>query len=346
MGEQGKEASHKPTNTSGDAMTKEKGIKAVVIGGGTGGFVILSGLKNYANVITAVVSMSDDGGSTGQLRDELGVLPPGDIRQCLVALSESPKVRDLFNYRFDEGALKGHSFGNLFLTALEKMTGDFREGVRLSSEILQIKGRVEPITTDKVILCIKDGKAMVRHEHNIDDREFNLLRPEIWLDPKPTANPEALKAIKEADIIVIAPGSLYTSLGAILVVPGVGTALKRAKGKKIYVSNLVNKPGQTDGFSPTDFADELERMAGEKFLDVVLYNNHRPNADLLKKYASDGELPVEQPVRSESRKYKLNGANLLSDSFVKRGKGDKLKRTLIRHDSDKTARRIMKEFFS
>jgi uncharacterized cofD-like protein len=141
---------------------KSNDVKVVVIGGGTGSFVVLSGLKKYVHNITALVSMADDGGSTGQLRDELGVLPPGDVRQCLVALSDSPKLRDLFNYRFDDGALKGHAFGNLFLTALEKMSGSFVDAVEQASKVLAITGRVEPITLDKTHLTITtpDGKVM------------------------------------------------------------------------------------------------------------------------------------------------------------------------------------------
>jgi len=326
--------------------TTNLGIKVVVIGGGTGSFTILSGLKNYVSNITALVSMADDGGSTGQLRDEYGVLPAGDIRQCLVALSKSPKVRDLFNFRFEDGGLGGHNFGNLFLTALEKMTGNFSDGVELASKILQVNGTVEPITLDPITLVIKDGTKTIRHEHVIDDLVFKKQKPKIWLEPKPKVNPRAIEAIKQADMIVIAPGSLYTSLGATLVVPGIGEALASSKAKKIYVCNLVNKPGQTDKFSAVDYADELERMAGKKFLDVVIYNTRQPSKALLKKYAADGELPVAQPSKSVSRHYGLKGTELLSDNMAQVTKGDKIRRTLIRHNPDRIARQIMKLYFS
>lgn len=163
--------------------SRRLGAKIVVIGGGTGSFTVLTGLKHYVSHITALVNMADDGGSTGILRDELGALPPGDVRQCLVALSDSPKVRDLFNYRFEEGSLKGHAFGNLFLSALEKMTGNFAEGVELASEVLNITGRVEPITLDNVTLCAegRDGTC-VRGEFTIAHHEL-AERPRIWLDP-------------------------------------------------------------------------------------------------------------------------------------------------------------------
>jgi uncharacterized cofD-like protein len=324
------------------------GAKVVVIGGGTGSFTILSGLKNYVSDLTALPSMADDGGSTGQLRDELGVLPPGDVRQCLVALAHSPKVRDLFNFRFDAGALKGHSFGNLFLTALEKMTGDFREGVELATEVLQVVGKVEPITLDKVTLVMRDESGVVHGERDIDDRVFAGRKPELWLEPNTIANAAALAAIKRADLIVIAPGSLYTSLGAALSVPGVGEVLQKSKAKKIYICNLVNKPGQTDGFVVEDYADELERMAGTKFLDYVIYNTRKPSAKLLQKYAADGELPIDLGGAGNTR-YVLCGGDFLANGAWSGGsKADALAatRTLIRHDPDRVARQIMQIYFS
>jgi uncharacterized cofD-like protein len=320
--------------------------KVVVIGGGTGSFTVLSGLKNYYRYITAIVSMADDGGSTGQLRDDLGVLPPGDVRQCLVALSRSPRVRDLFSYRFEEGSFKGHSFGNLFLTALEKMTGDFYKGVALAGDILRTSGRVEPVTFDKVVLAMQDGKKVLAGQHEIDIKQFAEQRPEIWLEPRPTANPRAIEAIKKADIVVVAPGGLYTSLGATLVVPGVGQALKRSKARKIYICNLVNKPGQTDGFTVADYAAEIERTAGVGFLDIVLYNTHRPSREMLARYAADGELPVKMDkVALRNARFKVVGVDLLAREVWQGGsKSDTIAstRTLIRHDPNKIARQIVK----
>ena len=232
----------------------------VVIGGGTGSFTLLQGLKRYTHNITALVNMADDGGSTGQLRDELGVLPPGDVRQCLVALSDTPKVRDLFNYRFDEGSFKGHAFGNLFLTALEKMTGSFAEAVEMASDVLKITGRVEPITLSNVQLCAEgaDGKP-ITGEYKIAHAEI-ALRPNVWLEPEADANPEATKAILEADMVIIAPGNLYGSLAPARVISGIQEALKTTKAKCVYVANLVTKPGPTDGFSVKDFADEMIKL--------------------------------------------------------------------------------------
>ena len=169
-----------------DIFSKSTDVKIAVIGGGTGSFTVLSGLKNYTRKIVALVNMADDGGSTGKLRDELGALPPGDVRQCLVALSRTPELRDLFNYRFDGGSLSGHAFGNLFLTALEKMTGDFGKAVELASEVLNIAGVVEPTTLSNVKLGLRNGKGKdVIGEFEIAHRSFNGDRPRLFLTPEP-----------------------------------------------------------------------------------------------------------------------------------------------------------------
>ena len=321
----------------------DENINIVVIGGGTGNFMVLSGLKKYCKHITALVSMADDGGSTGILRDELGVLPPGDVRQTLVALSDSPKLRGLFNYRFDEGALAGHSFGNLFLTALEKTTGSFADAIDTASQVLDInEHRVIPITLDKVTLSADDGEKIIHHEREIREATFATVRPKIWLDPKPEPNEAALKAIADADLIVIAPGGLYESLGATLVVRGIGKALAQAKGRKIYVCNLMNQERHTRDFTVTDFADELERLAGCEFLDEVIYNNYIPDEELIQRYALEGEHLVEY-VEAE-RHYVVRGLDLLSRKiWQNNNKVDPLadQRALIRHNSGKLAKCIL-----
>lgn len=312
-------------------------VRVAVIGGGTGSFTLLSALKDHTSQLAALVNMADDGGSTGILRDELGALPPGDVRQCLVALSDSPKLRELFNYRFEEGTLKGHAFGNLFLTALEKMTGDFAEGVGLAGEVLNIKGVVEPITLTNVTLAMKDEAGEVVHgEFEIAQRDFSGQKPEFWLEPRAEANPVAIEAIRQADIVIVAPGNLYGSLAPALVVPGVGQALAESKALKIYVCNLVTKPGQTDGYTVCDFADEIERLAGAKFLDAVVFNTEAPSERLLKKYAADGELAVGFDREAlEQAHYEAIGAPLISGKIWRnKNKSDPISthRTLIRHD--------------
>ena len=326
-------------------------LKIAVIGGGTGSFTLLSSLKNHTSQLAALVNMADDGGSTGMLRDELGVLPPGDVRQCLVALSSSPKVRDLFNYRFEEGSLKGHAFGNLFLTALEKMTGDFAKGVELASEVLKVQGVVEPITLTNVTLVMsREGGEDVRGEFEIANIDFGDARPEFRLDPQAEPNPRALRAIETSDIVIIAPGNLYGSLAPALIVPGVGEALRSTKAFKVYVCNLVTKPGQTDGYDVSDFADEIERLAGGPFLDAVLYNTEKPTDELLEKYAKMGEKSVEYDLEKlAAAHYKGAGANLVAGGIWQTGSGsDPLAahRTLIRHDSDNVANAIIELYDS
>jgi len=320
-------------------------IKIAVIGGGTGSFTLLSSLKEHTKLLAALVNMADDGGSTGMLRDELGALPPGDVRQCLVALSSSPELRDLFNYRFEDGTLKGHAFGNLFLTALEKMTGDFAKGIEVASEVLNITGTVEPITLTNVTLAMRDKTGHETHgEYKIAQENFDGGRPEFWLEPKAEANPRALAAIERADIVVVAPGNLYGSLAPALIVPGIGEALAATKAFKLYVCNLVTKPGQTDGFTVNDFADEVERLAGTPFLDAVLYNTEKPSDDLLQKYAADKELAVEFDAdKSKAAHYEAAGANLLSSSIWQGSSADPIaaSRTLIRHDPAAVAKAII-----
>lgn len=327
----------------------QQGANIVVIGGGTGSFTLLQGLKRYTRNITALVNMADDGGSTGQLRDELGALPPGDVRQCLVALSESPQVRDLFNYRFEKGSFKGHAFGNLFITALEQMTGSFAEAVESASGVLKITGRVEPITLTNVKLCADgaNGKP-VRGENKIAHAKI-ALRPKVWLEPEADANPAAVEAIMKADMVVIAPGNLYGSLAPALVIKGIQNALRRTKAKCVYVSNLVTKPGPTDGFTVVDFADEIERLAGSKFLDYVVFNSDEPNDDLMNRYAHEGEFAVKYDLKElDVQHYKYRAVPILAKNTWKGSQAsDPLaaSRSLIRHDSDAVARQLMRLYF-
>ena len=325
--------------------------KIAVIGGGTGSFTLLSALKNHTSQIAALVNMADDGGSTGVLRDELGALPPGDVRQCLVALSSSPRVRDLFNYRFEEGSLKGHAFGNLFLAALEKMTGDFATGVELASEVLGVRGTVAPITLSNVkLVMMKSDASEVRGEFEIAHLDFEGERPAFRLEPEAIPNPQAIRAIETADIVVVAPGNLYGSLAPALIVPGIGEALQKTKALKMYVCNLMTKPGQTDGYDVGDYADEIERLAGGQFLDAVLYNTERPSAALLERYAKEGERSVEyDPEKLKHAHYTAAGAKLLAGSVwdgFNTADPIAMQRTLIRHDSAAIASAIIELYDS
>ncbi|HEY4522456.1 MAG TPA: gluconeogenesis factor YvcK family protein [Candidatus Paceibacterota bacterium] len=317
--------------------------KVVTIGGGTGTFTVLTGLKKYPLDLTAIVTMADDGGSTGRLRDEFGVLPPGDLRQCLVALSEGNGVmRKLFNHRYEKGQLEGHSFGNIFISTLEQVTGSLDRALDVVGKILNIRGRVVPVTLTKIRLVtqLKNGKVL-QGEHQLSDYQlvskFGIKN--MSLKPQAKPNPKALTAIGNADVIVVGPGNLFGSLIPNFLVPGIGKALARSKAKKVLVANLMNRHGHTDGFSVQDYVDILEKYIGKKgVFDYVLYNTKKPAKALLKKYADEGE-PLEDVPRGKIS-YKLIGADLLSDAVAKKSKTDVVNRALIRHDSDKLAKVI------
>lgn len=320
----------------------------VVIGGGTGSFALLKGLKSHTNNITALVNMADDGGSTGVLRDELGVLPPGDVRQCLVALSQSSDaLRELFNFRFPkDSTFAGHSFGNLFLSAVEMQSRNFGDAVELASEVLNIKGRVLPITLKNCRLSMRIGDQIVKGQHAIDIAKFDgkKSRPDLWLEPSIAANPAAVEAINNADLVVIAPGNLYASLAPTLLVEGVKEALNKTQAPVVYVCNLVNKPTQTKNFAVHDYVDELERFLGQDVVDMVLYNVDRPSKLLLKKYAIEGEYPVKIDDSALIRaSYRSIGGNFLSRKPSKRNANEIfLYRSLMRHDGEAIAQALMK----
>jgi len=286
------------------------------------------------------------------LRDELGVLPPGDVRQCLVALSRSAdQMRELFNYRFEKGTFEGHSFGNLFLTAVEKMNDNFSEAVTFASEVLDIQGRVLPITLDDIRLVIEFSDGTVeKGELKVGHMDFKgRLRPNLSLDPSGKINSEAKKAIAAADIIVIAPGNLYGSIGPALVVEGVAAALRDSPAKLVYVCNLMTKPGQTDKFSVSDYAAEIERFIGGSRLDYVLYNDKRPAGTLLDKYSDEHEYIVEWDEKALAMEnYKSIGGDFLSETIHDISDSDKLRTgsTYIRHDGEAIAKRLMRVYYS
>jgi uncharacterized cofD-like protein len=316
--------------------------KVVTIGGGTGSFTLLSGLKRYPLELSAIVSMADDGGSTGILRDELGVLPPGDVRQCLVALSDTPDMlRELMNYRFVEGSLEGHSFGNIFLSALEKITGDFGHGVAEAAKILSVRGAVIPVTLSDIRLYmeLKNGELLLgEHEINVSEEFEKVGVKKVFLRPKPKANPLALQKILEADLIVIGPGNHYCAIIPNLLVPGIAEALRTTKAKIVYNCNLISKTGQTDLFSLEDYAREINRYIGGERIDFVTYNTGEPNARLLKKYHTYGHLVPF--LNDNKRSYRVIRADLLSSERVVRRTEDKVAatRAFIRHDPEKLAK--------
>ena len=275
--------------------------KIVAIGGGTGTFSVLRGLKEYETDITAIVTMFDDGGSSGRLRDEFGLLPPGDVRRCLVALCPEDKkgmlLRNLFNYRFKEGeGLEGHSFGNLFLTALSDLAGNEVQAIKAAEKFLGIKGHVLPVSTDNCILCAElEGGAIIRGQTNIDvpkhDPEKKIKR--VFLDPEAKIYDEAKEAILQADLIVLGPGDLYTSVVPNLLVRGMAEALKASKAKKIYVCNVMTKYGETNNFKASDFAKTILAYLGNEGVDIMICNEKKGSEALLERYMQEKSFPVE-----------------------------------------------------
>jgi uncharacterized cofD-like protein len=277
---------------------QNRGRRVVAIGGGTGLPVVLGGLKRYLGTrvgdLTAVVTVTDDGGSSGRLREELRILPPGDIRNCLVSLAEvEPLMAELFQFRFGgDGALAGHSFGNLFLAALAGVTGNFLQAIRISGKVLAVQGTILPSTLESVTLGaeLHDG-AIVRGESKIREQRQSLRR--IFVEPDSVrALPEVLEAIDRADVIVLAPGSLFTSLVPNLLVGGVAEAVRKAAALRIYVANLMTEPGETDGLSLADHLEALYAHGGRGLVDGVVVHGRPFPRDVVGRYAKAGAQPV------------------------------------------------------
>jgi len=314
--------------------------KVVVIGGGTGNFSVLRGLKNYPLDISAIVSMADDGGSTGTLRDELGVLPPGDVRQCIVALSNSSRLmRSLMNYRFENGGLGGHSFGNLLLSALEKVTGSFEKAVEEVGRIMFIKGKVIPVTTHQTRLkmILKNRKVLEGEKEIYLSQEIDGGYASIYLEPHPKANPYAINEILNADLVILGPGGLHTSLIPNLLVEGVSDALLESGAKKVFIANLMNRKGQTTNYTVSKYLDEVCRYIGKDVFDYIIVNDQSPPPELIEIYADEGSL-ILNDLHDDERVIK---AQLLGE-VRQEPKKDLIKRSLIRHDSKKLAQEIIK----
>ncbi|OGZ96221.1 MAG: hypothetical protein A2847_03115 [Candidatus Sungbacteria bacterium RIFCSPHIGHO2_01_FULL_50_25] len=318
------------------SKNKEKKSKIVVIGGGTGVFTVLSGLRKYPVDLTAIISMADDGGSTGVLREEFGILPPGDVRRALVALAAADNkiVSELFNYRFSEGGFKNHVFGNILLTALERLTGSFERALEEAGKILSAEGRVIPVTLASVRLAarLEDG-TVIRGETNIDipKHDSSLRIEKVWLEPKARANTSAKKAIANADLVVIGPGDLFTSVIPNLLVTGIPRAIRESKAKKVYVVSTMTKAGETNGFRASDYLRELETYLGKGVLDYILLNSKKPPAPRLVKYKKEGKEIVE-PGDLPPRPKAISGNHIRATGY-------------IRHDPARLAKALMALFY-
>ena len=310
-----------------------RGPRIVAVGGGTGLSMLLSGAKNITNNLTAIVSVGDDGGSSGRLREEMGILPPGDIRHCITALADDEDlVNKLFKYRFTNGeGLEGHSFGNLFLTALYDITGDMVSAVRASSRVLSIRGRVLPATLDdmKLVAEMEDGR-IIHGESTIPEAHGKIKR--LFTEPANCkALPDVIQAIRDAELIILGPGSLYTSVIPNLLVKEISEEIIKSKAKKIYVCNIMTQPGETDNYTVSDHLKALIQHAGSnKIVDAVLVNDYLPD-NLAGKYQEAGSYPVKLDV-PEVKKLgiKIFAKKLIQDS----------REGLVRHSSTRVARAV------
>jgi len=313
----------------------KRGPKIVVVGGGTGLSALLRGLKEYTSNLTAIVTVADDGGSSGRLRKELGVLPPGDVRNCLVALAEKEDLmEELFSYRFTSGTLKGHSLGNLFLAGLAGKYGDFQKGIEHVAKVFALKGEVYPSTLAQVTLkaYFEDGRA-INGETAIRTTPGKIKYLKIVpANCKPL--PGALKAIREADLIVLGPGSLYTSVLPNLLVSGLRDEIARAKAPCVYVCNIMTEPGETDNYTVADHLRVIMEHAGEDLVDAVLAAKEQIPKHVLERYWAEGA----DIVRGNAASVEKMGVAYFESSFYTGG-------DVVRHDPDRLAKELLRLLF-
>jgi uncharacterized cofD-like protein len=313
----------------------KRGPKIVAIGGGTGLSSLLRGLKEYTGNLTAIVTVADDGGSSGVLRRELGVLPPGDVRACIAALADAePLVTSLFQYRFSDGSgLAGHSFGNLFIVAMSGVVGNFEDAIRQTSRVLAVRGQIIPSTLANVTLCAKtedaqtiQGESLIGN-HNGSEPHGRIK--EVYLLPhNPPAHPEAVRAILEADLVVLGPGSLYTSVLPNLLVEGIRRSIMASSAPKVYVCNVATQHGETDGFSVADHLDAIEQQFGKGVISYVLANSNLP--------ASIPKAPHSEAVRLDA--HFNNGIRLVTADVIS-------EENRYHHDSVKLAQAVMRIYY-
>lgn len=302
-------------------------IKVVAFGGGTGLSQLLKGLKTIEEFsITAVVTMADDGGSSGRLRKSMGIPPPGDLRNCLISLSNlEPLFKEVLQYRFQESELEGHSFGNLFLAVLTRLTGNFQEAIEVAHRLLQVKGRVLPSILNKATLeALHEDGTKTTGQARITKTDHHIKN--IRLLPKPIANPEVVKAVKEADMILFGPGSLYTSVLVNLVPQKILNAVVKSTAQKVYICNPMTQPGETNGFSVEEHIRAFDEICHKRIINTVIVNNSRINSKALEKYLLTGSTPVKVlNIKKLKREYKVVCADLIEVDHA------------IRHDAVKLA---------
>lgn len=306
--------------------------KVVVLGGGTGSSTLLRGLKEFPIDLTAIVSVCDDGSSTGILREEFNIPAVGDIRRVIVALSETePLVMELFNYRFHTTSdLDGHTVGNLLLTACSEITGNLSDGIEALSKVFNLKGKVVPLTEDNVVLMGEMGDgSIVEGEHHITKNKNNIQR--VFYKEEPIPTKEAVQAIEEADLIVLSMGSLFTSIIPNLICDEIVKAIDRSKGKILYACNMVTQPGETDKFKVSDHIKLLNQYLGDHKIDVVIANDGRINEDMARRYES---LEQKDPVELDREETEALVKKVISDDYVT------VKNNLLRHNVMKLSMHI------
>lgn len=315
-------------------------LNIVALGGGTGLSNLLRGFKNHFHDLTAIVTVTDDGGSSGRLRKDMGILPPGDIRNCLLALAEGEDLMTaLLNHRFQDGKgeLSGHSFGNLFLTAMAELTGDFNHAIQACSEVLAIRGRVLPVSLEHLTLQAKmqDGHT-VSGESAITEYGGEIERLSLVQDHIPQPFPEVLTTIEKADAVILGPGSLYTSILPHLLFPEIVEAIQKCRGPVIYVCNVMSQAGETHHYRVRDYIEALYAHAGcRNWLDYVLVNTHQPQSDLLTRYASENAYPVRYDAVALEKAFATDKLRVVPGNFLSES-------NYVRHDTHKVAEEVIK----
>lgn len=320
--------------------------KIVTLGGGTGSATVLAGLKQHPVKLCAIVTTMDSGGSTGRLVNDLKVHSMGDVRQALVALScADSSWKDFFNFRFNQGNLKGHNAGNILLAALEKITGDFKKAIEIAKKFLRVSGDIIPVTLEKtdLVTYLENGKKLIKEDSLELLPKMKSSVKKLSLTKKVIANPKAVKAIRAAEIIVVGPGNPCRSILPNFLVTGIAQAVRKSKAKIILVANVMNKKGQTDQMTLSQVVSFYEQYIGKNVIDVVLYNTSRLKKDFIKRNKLKDESVLKIDLKNLiGQSYESIGAPLLAAKGIKQDKADVfLKRTAIRHDPKKIAKIIM-----
>ena len=322
-------------------------MNIVVIGGGSGSSVVLDGLKKYRDLnLSVIVGMMDDGGSNAVVRDEFGLLPLSDVRKSILALAEDNEnkfLRELLTYRFANENMKGHTLGNLLMIAMADIVGSEIEAIKTMSQMFGIRGKVIPVTLDDVRLIAEyDDGSTVKGEHYIDEPEKDINIVKFGLDGSAKAYPQALEAISEADYIILGPGDLYTTLLPNLLVDGIKKAIKKSNAKVVYISNLMTKIGQTRHKSLKEITKIVEEHIGKR-INFVLVNSGRIPKEAYQRYIADGENLIQNNLEEEKGRVVIC-KDLVANDEIKREKGDTLKRSLVRHDSQKLGKALYRIF--